>query len=203
MLVAQGGPWGPVSTSHSVVQNDGKLKQPGKYKIMEGLISYRCRDSGHPTRETGLPWWPSGKQHLQCRGHRRLGSIPEWARSPGGGHDNPLQLFLPGEPHGQRSLVGYSPQGHKESDMTKVTEHAHTTSGARENQVCTGFTHAQLLRLQRPPQGQAPFRPFFPQLTFTENLGDTRHWTWPWRQGLCGSYTRQVRRGLSYKSPPQ
>ena len=30
-------------------------------------------------------------------------------------------LFLPGESHGQRSLVGYSPWGHKESDMTEVT----------------------------------------------------------------------------------
>ena len=30
-------------------------------------------------------------------------------------------VFLPGESHGQRSLVGYSPEGHKESDMTKVT----------------------------------------------------------------------------------
>ena len=28
----------------------------------------------------------------------------------------------------QRSLVGYSPCGHKELDMTQVTEHAHTTS---------------------------------------------------------------------------
>ena len=28
-------------------------------------------------------------------------------------------LFLPGEIHGQRSLAGYSPWGHKESDMTK------------------------------------------------------------------------------------
>ena len=27
-------------------------------------------------------------------------------------------VFLPGEFHGQRSLVGYSPWGHKESDMT-------------------------------------------------------------------------------------
>ena len=26
--------------------------------------------------------------------------------------------------HGQRSLAGYSPQGHKESDMTEVTQHA-------------------------------------------------------------------------------
>ena len=28
-------------------------------------------------------------------------------------------VFLPGESHGQRSLVGYSPQGRKESDMTE------------------------------------------------------------------------------------
>ena len=31
--------------------------------------------------------------------------------------DNPV--FLPGEFHGQRSLVGYSPQSHKESDTTE------------------------------------------------------------------------------------
>ena len=28
-------------------------------------------------------------------------------------------IFLPGESHGQRSLAGYSPWGHKESDMTE------------------------------------------------------------------------------------
>ena len=33
-------------------------------------------------------------------------------------------VFLPGESHGQRSLAGYRPQGHKESDMTEVTWHA-------------------------------------------------------------------------------
>ena len=33
-----------------------------------------------------------------------------WQPSPG---------FLPGESHGQRSLVGYSPQGRKESDLTE------------------------------------------------------------------------------------
>ena len=31
----------------------------------------------------------------------------------------PTPVFLPGESHGQRSLVGYSPRGHKESDMTE------------------------------------------------------------------------------------
>ena len=36
----------------------------------------------------------------------------------------PTPVFLPGEPHGQRSLVGYSPWIHQESDMT---EHTHTS----------------------------------------------------------------------------
>ena len=31
----------------------------------------------------------------------------------------PTPVFLPGELHGQRSLVGYSPWGHKESDTTE------------------------------------------------------------------------------------
>ena len=44
---------------------------------------------------------------------------PGPGRSPGGGHGNPTAVFLPGESHGQRSLVGYGPWGHKESDMTE------------------------------------------------------------------------------------
>ena len=31
----------------------------------------------------------------------------------------PTPVFLPGESHGQRSLAGYSPWGHKELEMTK------------------------------------------------------------------------------------
>ena len=33
----------------------------------------------------------------------------------------PIPVFLPGKSHGQRSLAGYSPWGHTESDMTEVT----------------------------------------------------------------------------------
>ena len=47
-----------------------------------------------------------------------LGSIPGLGRSPGGGHGNPLQYSCQENPHGQRSLVGFNPWGHKESDMT-------------------------------------------------------------------------------------
>ena len=42
-----------------------------------------------------------------------LGLVPGLGRFPGGGHGNPTPVFLPGEFHGQRSLAGYSPWGHK------------------------------------------------------------------------------------------
>ena len=48
-----------------------------------------------------------------------LGSIPGLGRSPGEGNGNPLQYSCLENPHGQRSLAGYSPEGHKESDMTE------------------------------------------------------------------------------------
>ena len=40
----------------------------------------------------------------------------------------PTPLFLPGESHGQRSLEGYTPWGHQESDTTEATEHARKTA---------------------------------------------------------------------------
>ena len=54
-----------------------------------------------------------------------LGSIPGSGRSPGEGHRQPTPVFLPGESHGRRSLVGYSPQSRRESD---TTERLHFTS---------------------------------------------------------------------------
>ena len=35
----------------------------------------------------------------------------------------PCSVFLTEESHGQRSLAGYSPEGHKEWDITGVTKH--------------------------------------------------------------------------------
>ena len=45
--------------------------------------------------------------------------IPGLGRSPGEGNGYPLPVILPGAFHGQRSLVGYSPRGRKESDTTE------------------------------------------------------------------------------------
>ena len=48
------------------------------------------------------------------------GSIPGLGRSPGEENGNPLLYSCLENPmDGQRSLVGYSPRGHKESDTTE------------------------------------------------------------------------------------
>ena len=48
-----------------------------------------------------------------------VGLIPGLGRSSGEGNGNSRQYFLPEKSHGQRSLVGYSPWGQKELDMTE------------------------------------------------------------------------------------
>ena len=54
---------------------------------------------------------------------RKKGSIPGSGRFPGGGHGNPLQYSCLENPL-ERSLVGYSLQGRRESDTAEETEHA-------------------------------------------------------------------------------
>ena len=54
----------------------------------------------------GFPGGSDSKESACNAGN--LGSIPGLGRSPGGGHGNPLQYFCLENPHGQRSLAGYS-----------------------------------------------------------------------------------------------
>ena len=48
-----------------------------------------------------------------------LGGKTPWRRAW-----QPTPVFLPGDSHGPRSLVGHSPKGHRELDTTEVTQHA-------------------------------------------------------------------------------
>ena len=52
-------------------------------------------------------------------------SFTESGISPGGGRGNPFHYSCLENPHGKRSLEGYSPWDQKESDTT-VTMHIHT-----------------------------------------------------------------------------
>ena len=63
----------------------------------------------------GFPGSSAGKESTCNAGD--LSSIPGLGRSSGEGHGNSLQYSCLENPYGQRSLAGYSPWGHKESDM--------------------------------------------------------------------------------------
>ena len=76
-------------------------------------------------RSVQLLRWCSGKEPgCQCRRHRRHGFNP-WVRKISWRRKwQPTPVFLPGKSHRQRSLVGYSPWGHTESDLTEQA-HVH------------------------------------------------------------------------------
>ena len=70
---------------------------------------------------TQLPGGSDGKASALNAGD--LGSIPWVGKIAWRREWLPTPVFLPGEFHGQRSLVGYSPWGHRQWDTTVQLTH--------------------------------------------------------------------------------
>ena len=78
----------------------------------------RCLPFGRKAMTNlSFPGGSDGKESTCNAGD--LGLIPGLGRSSGEGYGNPLQYSCLENPHGQRSLAGYSPWGRKGSDMTE------------------------------------------------------------------------------------
>ena len=80
--------------------------------------------------------------------------IPGWGRSPGVGNGKANPVILPGKVHGQWSLAGYSPQGHKELDRSeRLSTHRQRmhTSGT-EPRRCVGV--GSQMGANVPPGGE-------------------------------------------------
>ena len=84
--------------------------QETQFDSWVGKIPWR-RDSLPTSVFLDFPGGSDGKESAWNMGD--LGSIPGLGRSPRKGHGNPLQYSGLKNPHRQRSLVGYSPWGHK------------------------------------------------------------------------------------------
>ena len=83
----------------------------------------------------------------QQRRRKRWGFDSWVEKTPCGKKWQPSPVFLPGESHGQRSLVGYSPWGLKELDtMEWLSTHTHTaqpkTKGTWEERIFGTVTSA-------------------------------------------------------------
>ena len=85
----------------------------------------RCR------ARMGFPGGASGKEPAcQCKGWKRCGFDPWIGKIPWRRTWQPTSVCLPGESYSQRSLAGYSPWGHRESDRTEATWHTSTHTEA-------------------------------------------------------------------------
>ena len=107
------------------------------------------------------------------------GVIPGSGRFPWRKAWQPTTVFLPGGSHGQRSLAGYGPWGHKESDTTEVTEHAVHKQFILNiiPELYFSYLFAELLQPLshiRVPHLQAQL------LLLTQPLGGQRWSTWYW-----------------------
>ena len=72
---------------------------------------------------TELKGWGGKESACQCRRHKRCKFNPWIGKIPWRKKWQPTPVFLPGQFHGQRSLVGYSLWGCKELDMTEQSTH--------------------------------------------------------------------------------
>ena len=83
-------------------------------------------------KQYGFPSGTSGEESTcQCRRHKRCRFDPYVGKIPWRRAWQPTPVFLPGESQGQRSMVGYRPQAHKESDMNEATQRAGMHIGNR------------------------------------------------------------------------
>ena len=100
-----------------------------------------------------LPWWLRRLSVcLQCG---RPGFDPWVRKIPWRRKWQSTPVLLPGKSHGQRSLVGYSPWGHKESDtterlyLTKPHESPLSPRAPRQNEGSQGV-YVQYLYVSSP-----------------------------------------------------
>ena len=112
------------------------------YCEFQDWSSKRCRTHRH--RSTTV--LSSKESACQCRSHQRC-SFDPWVRKlPWRRAWQPTPVFLPGESHGQRSLVDYSPWGHKGSDKTeqlsmRVHTHTHTHTVPKGKKMTPELRH--------------------------------------------------------------
>ena len=82
-----------------------------------------AENKGTAISKKGFPGGTVGKESASQCGRCKRHEFDPWVEKiPWRREWQPTPVFLPGRPHGQRSLVGSSPWGHKESDTSEATK---------------------------------------------------------------------------------
>ena len=122
------------------------MSHSGHLQTFSNLPFVELLSAPHTLPGLGFSGGSSGKQSA-CDGGN-VASISGW-EDPRRRAWQPTPVFLPGEVHRQRSLAGYSPWGHKESDTTERLTICPPGMIARIPGHC-------LQRLQAGPKGTCP-----------------------------------------------
>ena len=122
-------------------------------RVLEwGTIAFSKSSHTYCQFEEGFPGGTSGKESTcQCKRHKGCGfNLPWVGKIPWRTRWQP-QVFFPGESPGQKSLVGYSPWGHKELDMTeRLSDWALTRGGWLQIQMLLLYSEWFPLTVGRP-----------------------------------------------------
>ena len=108
-------------------QVDAKKWSQAHFKIIKGTAGWISLKGNGGVSGGSVVKNPPAKQKTQVQ---TLGREIPWRRKW-----QPSPVFLPGEFHGQRSLAGYSPWGHKGSDTTEQLNSSSSSKWGREVEV--------------------------------------------------------------------
>ena len=113
----------PLVSSLSVERNHELFKTSTVSCCITGVSCLASFMSAQLFKDKHTTRWLGGKKSAcQCWRHRKCRFDPWVGKISWRREWQPTPVFLPGKFHGQRSLVGYSPWGHKQLD---IIEHAH------------------------------------------------------------------------------
>ena len=88
------------------------------YGVTQSWTRLKWLSSSSNIMYQGFPGGSTGKEHTCQWRKSKILRFNIWVKKiPWRRKWHPTPVFLPGESHGQRSLAGYSPWGHEESDM--------------------------------------------------------------------------------------
>ena len=97
----------------------------------------------------------------------------------------PTPIFLPGKSYGQRSLAGYSPWDHKESDMTDRLTHTHTHTHTRIRWVSVSSSGKEPNRQCR----RCRLNPCIGKIPWRRKWQCTLAWETPWTEEPGGLHS--------------
>ena len=150
-----------------------------------------------PDCPKGFPSGTSGKESTcQCKRCKRLGFDLWVVKIPWRRKWQPTLVFLPGTFHGQKSLEGYTPRGHKRQQQQTKSDNRLSVQTSPGDSGLLGWGTKGLSALSEEPRGRGDAPPPTLPPAHCERGPEERPWTWHCPGPLKGHTGPRCRPGL-------